>query len=108
MILTAVLTSCENDEVEIIIKNKSNNPINHLIVLIQNKQFTVDKIDVNSYSIINIKKNNILLNKHDFRIETLVYLKEGKTNSGFFYSDLSGVPNSKYLIMVYDSSTLIK
>ena len=47
-------------------------------------------------------------NNHDFKIESVFKLKVGKLNKGFYYSDLSGAPNLKYTIEVYDSLTIIK
>lgn len=102
------LTSCGNPEIKVTIKNKTNESINQLIVYVQGNKYKVDKIEANKYSTISIKKNNITSNAHDFRIESTVILKDGKVNRGFYYSDLSGIPNLKYTIEVYDSNSVIK
>ena len=108
VILSIKLISCTNQEIKIIIENKSNESISELVVYVQGTQFKVDKIEVNKNKIISISKNSIALNTHDFRIESTLKLRDGKINSGFYFSDLSGNPNSKYIIEVHDSHTIIK
>lgn len=46
--------------------------------------------------------------KHQSNIYSKRGSKGGKLNKGFYYSDLSGTPNLKYTIEVYDSLTVIK
>lgn len=101
-------TSCSNQEFEIIIKNKGNYTIKLLNLYVQGKEFKVNQLEVNKQTKINIPFNTVPLNSHDFIIESKLILKNGKLNSGFYYSDLSGTPNPKYIIEVYDSHTVIK
>lgn len=108
LILTKILVSCGNKEIKISIKNKSKDPINEMTVFVQSKQFKIDKTKGNGYSTINIKRNDITLNTHDFRIESTLTLRDGKKNRGFYFSDISGIPNSEYSIEVYDSISVIK
>ena len=68
----------------------------------------MDHLEANQRSSIKVKLSSIDLNAHDFKIESVFMLKEGKLNKGFYYSDLSGTPNLKYTIEVFDSLTLIK
>lgn len=108
ILLSVVLVSCGNQDFDIIIENKRNQTIDSLLVYVQGKKFIVDQLEANQRSSIMVKFSSIDLNAHDFKIESVFMLKEGKLNKGFYYSDLSGTPNLKYTIEVFDSLTLIK
>ena len=108
ILLSVVLKSCGNQDFYITIENKRNETIDSLLVYIQGKKFIVDHLEVNQRSSIKVKLSSIALNAHDFKIESVFKQKEGKLNMGFYYSDLSGTPNLKYTIEVFDSLTLIK
>jgi hypothetical protein len=107
-VFSNLLISCNRKDFKITIENKSDETINSLILNVQDKTFKVDKLKAGKQSIIIIPFNSIKINAHDFRIESRVNLKNGKLNSGFYYSDLSGIPNSKYIIEIYDTNTIIK
>lgn len=107
-ILTNLFVSCSNKEIKINIENKSINPIKEMNVFVQGRQYKIDEIKESGHSIISIKEDEIKLNTHDFRIESTLTFRDGKKNSGFYYSDLSGIPNSVYTIEVFDSITVIK
>lgn len=77
-------------------------------VFVQNREYRIHEIKESGYSIIVINKNEIALNAHDFRIESTAKFRDGKQSNGFYYSDLSGIPNSEYTIDVYDSISVIK
>lgn len=106
--LSTLFVSCHDKDIKVLIKNKSNETVNELLVFVQGKKFTVDKIKVNEYSEISISENSISINAHDFRIESTYKLKNGNINRGFYYSDLSSRPNSKYIIEVYNNHIVIK
>ncbi len=108
ILLSVVLVSCGNQDFDIIIENKRNQKTDSFLVYIQGKKFIVDHLEANQRSSIKVKLSSIDLNAHDFKIESVFMLKEGKLNKGFYYSDLSGTPNLKYTIEVYDSLTVIK
>ncbi len=108
ILLSVFLMSCGNQDFDIFIENKRNETIDSLLVLVQGKRFLVDHLEVNQRSCIKVKFSSIDLNAHDFKIESVFMPKEGKLNKGFYYSDLSGTPNLKYTIEVYDSHTVIK
>lgn len=108
ILLSVVLKSCGNQDFDIIIENKRNETIDSLLVYVQGKKFIVDHLEVNQRSSIKVKFSSIALNGHDFKIESIFKPKVGKLNKGFYYSDLSGTPNLKYTIEVYDSLTVIK
>ena len=108
ILLSVVLVSCGNQDFDIYIENKRNKTTDSLIVYIEGKKFIVDHLEANQRSSIKVKLSSIDLNAHDFKIESVFMLKEGKLNKGFYYSDLSGTPNLKYTIEVFDSLTLIK
>lgn len=107
-ILTTTFVSCSNKEIKINIINKSKNPIKEMNVFVQGRQYKIDEIKESGHSTISIKKDEITLNTHDFRIESTLTFRDGKKNSGFYYSDISGMPNSEYTIEVYDSTSVIK
>lgn len=108
ILLSVVLKSCGNQDFYITIENKRNETIDSLLVYIQGKKFIVDQLEANQRSSIKVKFSSIALNGHDFKMESVFMPKEGKLNKGFYYSDLSGTPNLKYTIEVYDSLTIIK
>lgn len=111
LILTAfliLLISCNKKDCKIIVENKSDETIKPLILTVQDKTFEVDTLEAGKRSIIIIPFSSIKINRHDFRIESRINLKNGKLNNGFYYSDLSGIPNSKYIIEIYDTNTIIK
>ncbi|MBS1670065.1 MAG: hypothetical protein JST94_01170 [Bacteroidetes bacterium] len=103
-----LLISCNKKDFKIIIENKGNETITSLTLNVQDKIFKVNKLETSKRSIIIIPYNSIKINAHDFKIESKVNFKNGKLSSGFYYSDLSGIPNSKYIIEVYDTNTIIK
>lgn len=108
ILLSVVLVSCGNQDLDINIENKSNQKTDSFLVYIQGKKFIVDHLEANQRSSIKVKLSSIALNAHDFKIESVFKPKVGKLNKGFYYSDLSGTPNLKYTIEVYDSLTVIK
>ena len=108
ILLSVFLMSCSNHDFDIIIENKRNETIDSLLVYVQGKKFIVDHLEANQRSSIKVKFSSIDLNAHDFKIESVFKPKEGKLNKGFYYSDLSGTPNLKYTILVFDSLTVIK
>jgi hypothetical protein len=108
IILSIVLISCSNQNFDIIIDNKRNETTDSLLVYVQGKRFIVDHLEATQRSSIKVKLSSISLNAHDFKIESVFMPKNGKLNKGFYYSDLSGTPNSNYTIEVYDSITVIK
>lgn len=108
MVFSNLLISCNKRDFIITIENKSAETINSLILNVQDKTLKVDKLETGKWSTIKIPLNSIKLNTHDFRIDSKVNLNNGKLSSGFYYSDLSGIPNSKYIIEIYDSITIIK
>ena len=108
ILLSVVLVSCGNQDFDIYIENKRNKTTDSLLVYIQGKKFILDHLEANQRSSIKVKLSSIALNGHDFKIESVFMPKEGKLNKGFYYSDLSGAPNLKYTIEVYDSLTIIK
>jgi|GEM_PF-2706219 hypothetical protein len=108
LLFSSLLIYCNKKDFKIIIENKSDETINSLILNVQDKTFKVDKIEASKRSIIIIPFNSININAHDFRIESRFNLSDGKLNNGFYYSDLSGTPNSKYVIALYDTNTVIK
>lgn len=108
IILSIVLISCSNQNFDIIIDNKRNETTDSLLVYVQGKRFIVDHLEATQRSSIKVKLSSISLNVHDFKIESVFMPKKGKLNKGFYYSDLSGMPNSNYTIEVYDSITVIK
>lgn len=108
IILSIVLISCSNQNFDIIIDNKRNETTDSLLVYVQGKRFIVDHLEAYQRSSIKVKLSSISLNVHDFKIESVFMPKKGKLNKGFYYSDLSGMPNSNYTIEVYDSITVIK
>ena len=108
IIFSVVQISCSNQNFDIIIDNKRNETTDSLLVYVQGKRFIVDHLEVNQRSSIKVKFSSIALNGHDFKIESIFKPKVGKLNKGFYYSDLSGAPNLKYTIEVYDSLTVIK
>jgi hypothetical protein len=108
ILLSVVLVSCNNQDFDIIIENKRNQKTDSLLVYVQGRRFIVDKLEANQHSSIKVKLSTISLNTHDFKIESILTLNGGKINRGFYYSDLSGTPNLKYTIEVYDSITVIK
>lgn len=108
IVFSNLLISCNKRDFIITIENKSAETINSLVLNVQDKTFKVDKLETGKCSTIKIPLNSIKLNKHDFRIDSKVNLNNGKLSSGFYYSDLSGIPNSKYIIEIYDSITIIK
>jgi hypothetical protein len=107
-IFSNFLISCNKKDFKIIIENKGNETINSLILNVQDKTFKVNKLEANKRSIITIPFKSIKINAHDFKIESRINFKNGKLNCGFYYSDLSGIPNTKYIIEVYDTNTIIK
>lgn len=94
IILSIVLISCSNQNFDIIIDNKRNEKTDSLLVYVQGKRFIVDHLEAYQRSSIKVKLSSIALNSHDFNIESLFMPKKGKLNKGFYYSDLSGTPNS--------------
>ena len=108
ILLSVVLVSCNNQDFDIIIENKRNQITDSLLVYVQGRRFIVDQLEANQRSSIKVKLSTISLNTHDFKIESVFMPKKGKLNKGFYYSDLSGTPNSNYTIEVYDSITVIK
>ena len=108
IIFSVVQISCSNQNFDIIIDNKRNETTDSLLVYVQGKRFIVDQLEANQRSSIKVKLSTISLNTHDFKIESVFIPEEGKLNKGFYYSDLSGTPNSNYTIEVYDSITVIK
>lgn len=111
LILTAfsiLLISCNKKDCKIIVENKSDETIKSLILTVQDKTFEVDTLEAGKRSIFIIPFSSIKITGHDFRIESRINLKNGKLNNGFYYSDLSGIPNSKYIIEIYDTNTIIK
>jgi hypothetical protein len=108
ILLSVFLMSCSNQDFDIIIENMRNQKTDSFFVYIQGKKFIVDHLEANQRSSIKVKLSSIALNAHDFKIESVFKQKEGKLNKGFYYSDLSGIPNLKYTIEVYDSLTVIK
>jgi hypothetical protein len=108
ILLSVVLVSCNNQDFDIIIENKRNQKTDSLLVYVQGKRFIVNELEATQRSSIKVKLSSIALNAHDFKIESVFMLKKGKLNKGFYYSDLSGTPNSNYTIEVYDSITVIK
>jgi hypothetical protein len=108
ILLSVVLVSCNNQDFDIIIENKRNQITDSLLVYVQGRRFIVDQLEANQRSSIKVKLSTISLNAHDFKIESVFIPEEGKLNNGFYYSDLSGSPNLKYTIEVYDSITVIK
>jgi len=108
ILLSVVLVSCGNQDLDIIIENKRTQKTDSFLVYIQGKKFIVDHLEANQRSSIKVKLSSIALNAHDFIIESVFMPKEGKLNKGFYYSDLSGTPNLKYTIEVFDSLTVIK
>ncbi|PZX64632.1 hypothetical protein [Hydrotalea sandarakina] len=108
LLFSSLLIYCNKKDFKIIIENKSDETINSLILNVQDKTFKVDKIEASKHSIIIIPFSSININAHDFRIESRFNLSDGKLNKGFYYSDLSGTPNPKYVIAVYDTNTVIK
>jgi hypothetical protein len=107
-VFSNLLISCDKNDFTLIIENKSDKTVNSLILTVQDKTFKVDKLEAGKQSTIIIPFSSIKLNAHNFRIESRFNLKDGKYSSGFYYSDLSGIPNSKYMIELYDTITLIK
>ncbi|MFN9802992.1 MAG: hypothetical protein ACK54Y_04130 [Bacteroidota bacterium] len=107
-IFSSLLISCNKKEFTIIIENKSDETINSLTLNVQDKTIGVDKLKAGKQSIVIIPFSSIKINEHDFKIESRFNLKNGKLNSGFYYSDLSGIPNSKYIIEIYGTNTIIK
>jgi hypothetical protein len=107
-LFTCLLISCFREDFKIIIENKSNETLNSLILNVQGKEFKVEKIEPGKSYTITIPFNSIELNGHDFSIESSVILKDGKSNRGLFYNDLSGTPNSVYQVQVYQTHTRIK
>ena len=103
-----MVISCNFQTFEVIIENKTNETINSLNLNIQSNNFNINKIEANKTSIIKIPYSAIKLNAHDIRIESTTSLKNGKINSGFYFSDLSGTPNAKYTVKVYNSYSIIK
>jgi hypothetical protein len=108
ILLSFVIISCNIQDFDIVIKNKRNQPIDSLLVYFQGKRFIIDHLEATQRSSIKVKLSSISLNAHDFKIESVFMPKKGKLNKGFYYSDLSGTPNSNYTIEVYDSITVIK
>ncbi len=108
ILLSVVLVSCNNQDFDIIIENKRNQITDSLLVYVQGRRFIVDQLEANQHSSFKVKLSAISLNTHDFKIESILTLNGGKINRGFYYSDLSGTPNLKYTIEVYDSITVIK
>ena len=108
ILLSVVLVSCNNQDIDIIIDNKRNEKTDTLLVYVQGKRFIIDYLEASQRSSIKVKLSSIPLNAHDFKIESAFIPKKGKLNKGFYYSDLSGTPNSNYTIEVYDSITVIK
>ncbi len=108
ILLSVVLVSCNNQDFDIIIENKRNQITDSLLVYVQGRRFIVDQLEANQRYSIKVKLSTISLNTHDFKIESVFMPKKGKLNKGFYYSDLSGTPNSNYTIEVYDSITVIK
>ncbi len=108
ILLSVVLVSCNNQDFDIIIENKRNQITDSLLVYVQGRRFIVDQLEANQRSSIKVKLSTISLNTHDFKIESILTLNGGRINRGFYYSDLSGTPNLKYTIEVYDSITVIK
>jgi len=108
ILFSVVQISCSIQDIDIIIDNKRNETTDSLLVYVQGKRFIVDQLESNQRSSIEVKLSSIALNAHDFKIESVFIPKEGKLNKGFYYSDLSGIPNLKYTIEVYDSITVIK
>ena len=108
IIFSVVQISCSNQNFDIIIDNKRNETTDSLLVYVQGKRFIVDHLEATQRSSIKVKLSSISLNAHDFKIESVFMPKKGKLNKGFYYSYLSGTPNSNYTIEVYDSITVIK
>ena len=103
-----VLSILGKEDIDIIIDNKRNEKTDSLLVYVQGKRFIVDHLEASQRISIKVKLSSIALNSHDFNIESVFMPKKGKLNKGFYYSDLSGTPNSNYTIEVYDSITVIK
>ena len=108
ILFSVVQISCSIQDIDIIIDNKRNGKTDSLLVYVQGKRFIVDHLEASQRSSIKVKLSSIALNAHDFKIESVFMPKKGKLNKGFYYSDLSGTPNSNYTIEVYDSITVIK
>ena len=108
ILFSVVQISCSIQDIDIIIDNKRNGKTYSLLVYVQGKRFIVDHLEASQRSSIKVKLSSIALNAHDFKIESAFMPKKGKLNKGFYYSDLSGTPNSNYTIEVYDSITVIK
>ena len=108
IIFSVVQISCSNQNFDIIIDNKRNETTDSLLVYVQGKRFIVDHLEASQRISIKVKLSSIALNVHDFKIESVFMSNKGKLNKGFYYSDLSGTPNSNYTIEVYDSITVIK
>lgn len=109
MWLTCIcLTSCDEQSFEIIIENKTDETINLVELNIQGEAFKVAKIEEDKHPKIVIPFSSVALNAHDFRIESKTNLRDDNLSSGFSYTDLSGIPNSKYIIEVYDFHSVIK
>ncbi len=108
IIFSVVQISCSNQDIDIIIDNKRNEKTDSLLVYVQGKRFIVDYLEAFQRISIKVKLSSIPLNAHDFKIESVFMPNKGKLNKGFYYSDLSGTPNSNYTIEVYDSITVIK
>lgn len=106
--LFSALISCNNHNIKIVINNKTNEAIVDMLVFVQGKQFKVDRIEVNKSYKIQIHKEEVITNNHDFRIESTLTNKKGNANRGFFYSDISNRPNSEYVIEVHNTKTVIK
>lgn len=100
--------SCNDKYVTISVYNKTDNLITDMSIYVQGKKFKIENIGSRKKMELRIQKNEIPLNSHDFRIETTLTNKYGKRIRGFYYSDISASPNSKYTMEVYDSVTLIK
>ena len=108
IIFSVFQISCSNQDIDIIIDNKRNEKTDSLLVYVQGKRLIVDHLEASQRISIKVKLSSIALNSHDFNIESVFMPNKGKLNKGFYYSDLSGTPNSNYTIEVYDSITVIK
>ena len=108
IIFSVFQISCSNQDIDIIIDNKRNEKTDSLLVYVQGKRFILDHLEASQLITIKVKLSSIALNSHDFNIESVFMSNKGKLNKGFYYSDLSGTPNSNYTIEVYDSITVIK
>ncbi|MEJ7829170.1 MAG: hypothetical protein WKF91_13260 [Segetibacter sp.] len=96
--------TCFSTYTEVSFQNKSDKFIDSVVVYIQNYKFSFNNINKHAEISKKISKDSIIINKHDITVHAYLYDK-GKSNfeGGFYYNDLSGSLNDKYLIILNDN-----